>query len=143
MELGVAPVQIGRTEDNDVILDDETKAVSRAHAELRYDRGRYIITDLKSRNGIAVNDVRVRSAVVYPDTRVTIGPYRLMVVDQTGTDSSGGFRMPGPAELAPTIALTKGMSGVVSASVASPPQPATVMNQPASGPAPAPTVINE
>lgn len=82
VELGVVPVRIGRGEDNDVILDDPAKGVSRTHAELVYEAGRYVLVDQHSRNGILVNGARVERAVLRPDSAVTIGSFRLMVVEQ-------------------------------------------------------------
>ena len=48
---------IGRSRDCDVTLDDPN--VSRRHAELRNEDGRWIVTDLGSTNGIKVNGRRV------------------------------------------------------------------------------------
>jgi predicted component of type VI protein secretion system len=93
VELGVVPVRIGRGEDNDLILDDPGKGVSRTHAELVYDAGRYILVDQHSRNGISVNGSRVERAVLRPDSAVTIGSFRLMVVDQAGDSSDRAVPM--------------------------------------------------
>lgn len=74
MDLGFTTLRIGRSEDNDVILEDPTKAVSRIHAELRYSNGRYEILDLDSQNGIWVDGARVSRAVLEGTTAITIGP---------------------------------------------------------------------
>jgi tetratricopeptide (TPR) repeat protein len=70
-------LQIGRGRDNDVVLADQEKGVSRTHAELRFENGRYVIVDLQSQNGTWINGRRVDRAEVPPGTEITIGDYRL------------------------------------------------------------------
>ena len=48
---------IGRTQPNDIVVDDP--GVSRQHASIRGDASDYSITDLSSRNGTFVNDERL------------------------------------------------------------------------------------
>ena len=48
---------IGRTQPNDIVVDDP--GVSRQHASIRGDASGYSITDLSSRNGTFVNDERL------------------------------------------------------------------------------------
>ena len=66
---------IGRSPDCDVFLDDVT--VSRRHAELLSENGRFTIRDLGSLNGTFVNRHRIESAVLEDDDEVQIGKYRL------------------------------------------------------------------
>ena len=47
--------------------------ISRQHAEIRYWDGEYVIKDLKSRNGVYVNDERVRVAVLAIGDSIRIG----------------------------------------------------------------------
>ncbi|MDQ7029700.1 MAG: DUF3662 domain-containing protein, partial [Ardenticatenia bacterium] len=51
-------VTIGRSLDNDVILESED--VSRHHAQIKWRQGVYVLTDLGSVNGTWVNDQPVR-----------------------------------------------------------------------------------
>src|SRR5215472_3248128 len=48
---------IGREEDNEVWLDDDT--ISRYHAELAWDKGRVYVTDKGSLNGVLLNKQRI------------------------------------------------------------------------------------
>jgi hypothetical protein len=66
---------IGRSRDCDVPVDDPN--VSRRHAELRNEDGRWIITDLGSTNGIKVNGRRVEQAALEPGDEVVLGLARL------------------------------------------------------------------
>ena len=66
---------IGRSPDCDVFLDDVT--VSRRHAELLAEGGRYTIRDLGSLNGTFVNRRRIESAQLEDDDEVQIGKYRM------------------------------------------------------------------
>src|SRR5206468_11942761 len=51
----------------------------RHHAEIRFEGGRYILTDLQSQNGIWVSGARVPSVVLEPGVSAALGPFRLMV----------------------------------------------------------------
>ncbi len=48
---------IGRSEDNDLVL--ESDSVSRLHARIVFEDNRFVLEDLNSRHGIRVNDVPV------------------------------------------------------------------------------------
>jgi pSer/pThr/pTyr-binding forkhead associated (FHA) protein len=50
-------MEIGRSPDNDLVIDDD--GVSRFHARLLYDNGSLWIRDAGSRNGVFVNDQRL------------------------------------------------------------------------------------
>jgi pSer/pThr/pTyr-binding forkhead associated (FHA) protein len=58
-------VTIGRGPENDIIVDD--REVSRRHAQLRHDAGRFLLVDLGSKNGTRVNGVPVASTFVLSD----------------------------------------------------------------------------
>lgn len=78
-ELSDQTVRIGRGAQNDIILEDPGKGVSRNHAELRFEGGRYTLVDLQSQNGIWVSGERVPSVVLEPGVSAALGPFRLMV----------------------------------------------------------------
>jgi pSer/pThr/pTyr-binding forkhead associated (FHA) protein len=65
-ELTSAATRIGRLDDNDVVLaDDET--VSRHHAVISDTGISFVITDLRSANGVYVADQRIRGSVALAD----------------------------------------------------------------------------
>jgi pSer/pThr/pTyr-binding forkhead associated (FHA) protein len=66
---------IGRNPDSDVFLDDVT--VSRRHAELRRDGGRFEIRDLGSLNGTYVNRERVERSRLASGDELQIGKFKL------------------------------------------------------------------
>ena len=66
---------IGRSPDCDIFLDDVT--VSRKHAVLLQDDGRFTIEDQGSLNGTYVNRRRIDSAPLEDGDEVQIGKYRL------------------------------------------------------------------
>jgi pSer/pThr/pTyr-binding forkhead associated (FHA) protein len=78
--LGERSLRIGRSADCDIILADAGKSVSRAHAELRCEQGRYVIVDLESQNGTWVNGERVQRAEVPVDGEVRIGTHDPIMV---------------------------------------------------------------
>jgi hypothetical protein len=62
---------IGRSRECEVMLADPN--VSRKHAEVRREGGRWIVADLGSTNGIKVNGRRVDRAQLEPGDRITLG----------------------------------------------------------------------
>jgi hypothetical protein len=67
-----AVVRLGRGEENDIVLDDNN--ASRVHAEVVRDKkGRFLVRDLDSRNGIFVNRKKVPQAPLAPGDKITIG----------------------------------------------------------------------
>jgi predicted component of type VI protein secretion system len=83
VELRDRKLQIGRGRDNDVVLADPEKGVSRTHAELRFENGRYVIVDLQSQNGTWINGRRVDRSEVPVGAEITIGDYRLTILQET------------------------------------------------------------
>jgi predicted component of type VI protein secretion system len=80
-------LRIGRDNQNDVVLNDPAKGVSRFHAEIRAEAGGYTLVDLKSRNGIWVNGKRVSTAALRLGTPITLGPYQLSIQEQPITEA--------------------------------------------------------
>lgn len=66
---------IGRSEGNDIVLDDTQ--VSRLHAEVRVDAGMFHIVDKRSTNGTVVNGSRHDEHRLQVDDVITIGRHRL------------------------------------------------------------------
>lgn len=66
---------IGRSPGCDLAVED--RAVSRRHAELRYEGGRWLLTDLGSRNGTRVNGWAVAAAQVFDGDELVVGRTRL------------------------------------------------------------------
>ena len=62
---------IGRSRDCDITIDDPN--VSRRHAELRNEDGRWVVADLGSTNGVKVNGQRVPQAALEPGDDVVLG----------------------------------------------------------------------
>jgi pSer/pThr/pTyr-binding forkhead associated (FHA) protein len=77
LALNRAVISIGREEDNDIWLDDETS--SRYHAELFWDSGQVYITDCNSLNGVLLNGRRIRGTLVVKNgDLVEIGSHRFI-----------------------------------------------------------------
>jgi pSer/pThr/pTyr-binding forkhead associated (FHA) protein len=78
IELTRRELKIGRGPQNDVVLEDPDKVVSRFHAELRPEGDDYVLIDLNSQNGTWVDAERVDRIVLQAGVPVAIGPYRLV-----------------------------------------------------------------
>jgi hypothetical protein len=62
---------IGRSRDCDISVEDPN--VSRRHAELRNEDGRWVVADLGSTNGVKVNGQRVAQAALESGDEVVLG----------------------------------------------------------------------
>lgn len=81
-ELTEGRTRLGRGVENELVLEDREKRISRTHAEIRYDRGRYVIADLNSQNGVWVGDRQITSEPLAADVPVTIGPYEVVLLPE-------------------------------------------------------------
>ena len=81
-ELTGHTLRIGRAPQNDVVLEDPGKGVSRNHAEIRREGGRYVLVDRESQNGIWVAGERVASVALGPDVTAALGPFRICVKEE-------------------------------------------------------------
>ena len=65
-------IKIGRSDENDIVLENDTK-VSRFHAELFHDdEGRTFITDLESSNGTFVNGKKIKGTYLLKELDVIV-----------------------------------------------------------------------
>jgi pSer/pThr/pTyr-binding forkhead associated (FHA) protein len=72
--LTAAATRIGRQSDNDIVLDDAS--VSRHHAVIIDTGTSFVITDMKSANGVFIDDQRLRgSATISHGDRIRICDY--------------------------------------------------------------------
>ena len=83
--LGVDPLRIGRSPDQDLILDDVRQSVSRVHAVVSPSGLRWYVEDLGSRNGTRLNNTLLRSARQGPlrhGDLIQVGPHRLQFLTE-------------------------------------------------------------
>lgn len=73
---------LGRSPDNDLVLHDPDKVISRVHATIRYENGRYSLTDTSLAGTVIVN----RNLSLHQDTapledgdHLMIGDYELLI----------------------------------------------------------------
>jgi CheY-like chemotaxis protein/CRP-like cAMP-binding protein len=74
---------IGRDAANDIQLSDSS--VSKQHAAIRLLRGHPVIEDLGSRNGIVINDERVKKALLHSGDTLKLGNSTLRFVQKTAS----------------------------------------------------------
>lgn len=70
------PISIGRSPDNDVTLDD--RRVSRHHADLVQSEGRWVVHDLGSTNGTALNGRLIRQGPLRDGDRLSFGGFEVI-----------------------------------------------------------------
>jgi pSer/pThr/pTyr-binding forkhead associated (FHA) protein len=71
--------RLGRQLDNDVVLHDES--ISRFHAEIRYEDGKYILYDNNSTAGTYVNSKRVDRCVLISSDLISFSYVQIMFVN--------------------------------------------------------------
>lgn len=77
IELRRARMVLGRSAECDIVLDDVT--VSRRHAEIGRESGRYVVTDAGSLNGTYINRNPVHGAAVLNDgDELRVGIFRMI-----------------------------------------------------------------
>jgi pSer/pThr/pTyr-binding forkhead associated (FHA) protein len=69
---------IGRSITNDIVLED--LSVSRSHAEISVEGGRFFLTDMGSANGSRVNGVSITDTELFHDDVILIGESTLLFV---------------------------------------------------------------
>jgi pSer/pThr/pTyr-binding forkhead associated (FHA) protein len=69
---------LGRSSSNDIVID--IPEVSRRHARIQFENGRFQIFDLNSTNGTKVNGRRVGSAIISDKDIITLGTARLEII---------------------------------------------------------------
>jgi pSer/pThr/pTyr-binding forkhead associated (FHA) protein/tetratricopeptide (TPR) repeat protein len=80
IELAPRAARIGRSDQNDIVLPDPAKSVSRFHAELRFENGKFVLADLNSQNGTWVAGKRVQQVTLEAGNPVVLGTYRLVFI---------------------------------------------------------------
>jgi len=83
-----AVTSIGRSLDNDVVLEDS--GVSRAHAQIRWRNGRFVIFDLASRSGTQVNGRRSSESELKSGDVITMGAAALIYGEEERSTDTGG-----------------------------------------------------
>jgi FHA domain/FhaA, N-terminal domain len=76
LPLTYSVINIGRRLDNHIVIDDPR--VSRAHAQLRTVKGRFVLFDLESTGGTFVNGKRTKQTVLYPGDVVSLAGVTLI-----------------------------------------------------------------
>jgi len=77
-------ISIGRTSDNDIVLDN--KAVSRKHAEVEFSDSSALIIDKESLNGTFVNNRKITEEIIKDNDEITIGKFNLVYHPDTPRD---------------------------------------------------------
>ena len=88
-----ALLRIGRAADNDLVLADEERLLSKTHCVIRQEAGRYVVLD-RSTNGTFLNGARERlrpgeTAALRPGDAIGLGQFTLTVVSIIIPDRGG------------------------------------------------------
>jgi pSer/pThr/pTyr-binding forkhead associated (FHA) protein len=85
------PTRIGRSADNDIVVSD--RSVSRHHATISQENGRYVVRDLQSQNGTFVSGRKMSAGqfadgdrIRFGDTELTLSSPGARTVDSAAVD---------------------------------------------------------
>jgi pSer/pThr/pTyr-binding forkhead associated (FHA) protein len=114
------PTRIGRSADNDIVISD--KSVSRYHATISLENGRYVVRDLESQNGTWVSGRRVGSVQLADGDRIRFGDAELALSNPERIAHSAPTDMPStvkgePPANTPWWRLRSVQAGAVAAAV--------------------------
>lgn len=91
-DLDQSTIEVGRDPDADVVIDNVS--VSRSHAEIRREGGRWVVEDLGSSNGTFLHGERLESAQpLEPGDEIGMGKFSIVfekVVGEETAPASGG-----------------------------------------------------
>lgn len=71
--------RLGRQLDNDLVFKEQS--VSRNHAEIRFENGKYILVDLQSSSGTYVNSSRIERCVLNSGDLIALANVQFMFVN--------------------------------------------------------------
>jgi pSer/pThr/pTyr-binding forkhead associated (FHA) protein len=86
-------IAIGRTPDNDIVLDN--RGVSRRHAQIEFGENQAVIIDNESLNGTFVNSRRISEEILKDNDTISIGKYSLVFHAHADRGGSSPFEMDG------------------------------------------------
>jgi pSer/pThr/pTyr-binding forkhead associated (FHA) protein len=105
-------INIGRRLDNQVVIDDPR--VSRAHAQLRVAKGRFLLFDLNSTGGTFINGQRTNQSVLYPGDVISLSGVTLIYgqdlpigrnLDKEATEPKSAISADRPTAILPQIEI--------------------------------------
>lgn len=89
------PFVMGRGAECDLVL--QGKGVSRRHAEIIFQAGRFVVNDLESLNGIKVNGYKVSRVILEEDDSIKLGEVALSFRSKDGGSGAGSNTEPAKA----------------------------------------------
>ena len=81
-----AIINLGRSRENHIVLDDPY--ISRHHAQMRLRFGRYTLFDAESQSGTFVNDIRVREHPLQSGDVIRLGKVRIVYLEDDPSHES-------------------------------------------------------
>src|SRR5437762_2137680 len=77
-------MNIGRGAENEIVI--ENLAISRSHATIQCEEGKYLLADHGSSNGTYVNGVKIKRTELMDKDVITLGKHKLFFYDQRASE---------------------------------------------------------
>ncbi len=118
--IGDAAVTIGRAEDQSICIPH--RSLSRSHARIEPEEGRFVLVDLGSKNGTLVNGVRVQRREVGHGDTITLGDLDLLFRADHASSPDGSGAEPALRPMATRALLRSPLARLGSGQGAAPPR---------------------
>ena len=83
ISLNMSVIKMGRHPDNDIILVEPR--ISRFHAEIRFENGKFAVYDVESRAGTFANGKRIKHHVLQSGDTISLANLPMLVIDRSNT----------------------------------------------------------
>jgi pSer/pThr/pTyr-binding forkhead associated (FHA) protein len=87
---------IGRKLDNDLVIQDSL--ISRYHAEIKFEDGKFTINDLDSTSGTYLNNKKINRSILYSGDLILVANIPIMFIDESGTLESAADKITGNSQ---------------------------------------------
>jgi pSer/pThr/pTyr-binding forkhead associated (FHA) protein len=74
---------LGRKLDNDLVLQDAL--ISRYHAEIKFEDGKFTLYDLDSTSGTFLNNKKIKKSILYSGDLILLANIPIMFIDESGS----------------------------------------------------------
>lgn len=79
-EVAEDPINIGRDQVNDIVIDNI--GISRNHAKIELQGKKYVLTDLNSTNGTFVNKKKIKQTILKDKDEIIIGKHMIFFISE-------------------------------------------------------------
>lgn len=97
----VIPIQkevttIGRKLESDLVI--QNNLISRSHAEIRFENGKFVLYDLNSTSGTFINNKKINKSVLNSGDHISLANVQIIFIDESESLTKGADQKTGKLE---------------------------------------------